>query len=261
MVTVARAEGLVFEYPGPVRALDGVDLEVGASELVVVCGPNGSGKSTLLRLLGGLLEPARGRVLLGDAPLASLPLGERARRIGVVPQTLRTLPDVSVENFTLAGRYAHIDRWRGPREEDRRAVASALVATEADEFAPRPMTTLSGGQRQRVLVARALAGEASLLLVDEPTTGLDPEHQVRIMQLLAELTGGGRSAVVVTHDLNLASQFADAVCLLRDGRVAARGPPREVLRPEVLVPVYGEHLHFGTAPDGRPIVVPWAARP
>ena len=259
MVTRLEAVDVAFQYPGPVLAVDGVDFKLGTSELVVVCGPNGSGKSTLLRLLCGLEKPARGSVSVEGRALSSLSLAERARCISLVPQSLRTLPDVTVENFALAGRYALIDRWRGPRSEDRRAVASALVATEVDDLSERAMSALSGGQRQRAMLARALASEASILLVDEPTTGLDPEHQVRVLQLIVAQVATGRSAVVVTHDLNLASQFATSVVILAEGRVVTQGTPAEVLCPEVLVPVYGEHLHFGVAPDGRPLVVPWAA--
>ena len=254
--TLLRAEGLAYTYPGPVRALDGVDLELAAGELLVICGPNGSGKSTLLRLLSGLLTPERGAVQLGGEALAGLPPRRRARAVTRVPQSLRSLPDVSVEDFALSGRYAHIDRWRGPSEADRRAVAEALAATDAADLGGRPLAAVSGGQRQRVLVARAVASEAPVLLVDEPTTGLDPEHQVRVLELLAGLTCEGRGVVLVTHDLNLAAQFATSMLLLADGRVVTRGTPAEVLRPEVLVPVYGERLHFGEA-DGRRFVLPW----
>jgi len=259
MVTLLQASGLVYEYPAGVLAVDGVDFSLRDSELVVVCGPNGSGKSTLLRLLCGLLVPGAGSVSVEGTALDAMSLAERARRICLVPQSLRTLPDVTVENFTMAGRYARIDRWRGPRAEDRSAVVSALVATEVDELGERAMSTLSGGQRQRAMLARALASDARVLLVDEPTTGLDPEHQVRVMQLIESQVYEGRSAVVVTHDLNLASQFATSMVILEGGRVVTHGTPAEVLRAEVLVPVYGEHLHFGRAPDGRPLVIPWAA--
>jgi len=258
MVNLLEASGLVYQYPAGVLAVDGMDFSLQSSELVVVCGPNGSGKSTLLRLLCGLLEPREGAVSFEGVPLSSLALAERARRISLVPQSLRTLSDVTVANFAMAGRYARIDRWHGPRSEDLSAVESALVATEVDDLRTRAMNELSGGQRQRAMLARTLASDARVLLVDEPTTGLDPEHQVRVMQLIEAQVSRGRSAVVVTHDLNLASQFATSVIILEDGRVVTRGTPAEVLCPDVLVPVYGEHLHFGTAPDGRPLVVPWA---
>jgi iron complex transport system ATP-binding protein len=263
VVNLLDAKGLHYTWPAGVHAVQGVDFQLGPGELVVVCGPNGSGKSTLLRLLGGLLTPDGGALSVCGAALASLSLADRARTIARVPQRLRTLPDVSVEHFALAGRYARIDRWRGPQEADHSAVSSALVATDVDELGERSMSALSGGQRQRVLLARAFASEARVLLVDEPTNGLDPGHQVHVLQLIREHAQDERGAVVVTHDLNLASQFATSVVLMNEGRVVDRGSPFEVMRPEVLRPVYGEHLHYGAMPppDGRPFVVPWLDPP
>jgi len=258
-VTLLSARSLSYTYPGPVRAVERVDFQLASDELVVVCGPNGSGKSTLLRLLGGLLTPQQGEVTVDGAPIASLSLAERARRVSRVPQALASVPHLSVGDFAMAGRYAHIDRWRGPRDVDRRAVSTALEATDVGDLGERPMSALSGGQRQRALLARALASEAEVLLVDEPTTGLDPQHQVRVMQLIRAQAAEGRAAVVVTHDLNLASQFATRVLLMDDGRAVTEGTPAEVMRPEALVPVYGDQLHFGSMPppDNRPFVLPW----
>jgi iron complex transport system ATP-binding protein len=259
VVSTLRGEDLVYDHPGPVRAVDGVSLELRAGELLVVLGPNGSGKSTLLRLLGGLLRPTQGRVSCNGQPLESLGLRERARTIAVVPQSLAALPETSVAAFVTGGRYARISAWRGPQPRDGRAVGYALDAADVGGLGHRRMTDLSGGQRQRVLVARALAQEAQVLLVDEPTAALDLEHQVRVFAMLARLADHERSVLVVTHDVNLASQFADRVLLLAGGRLVAGGAPDEVLRREVLEPVYGPHLHFGRMPppDARPFVIPW----
>jgi iron complex transport system ATP-binding protein len=245
------------------RALDGVDLALRAGELVVAIGPNGSGKSTLVKLLAGLLEPQSGSVLLEGRPLASFDPRERARRIAVVPQFLPALPEVRVEDFVLGGRYARLDRWKTIHREDRRIVADALEQCDAVDLLERGMTELSGGQRQRVLIARALAQEARVLLVDEPTNALDPEHQIRVFDLVARLRSTDRCALVVTHDLNLASQYATELVLLQNGRVAAQGDVEHVLQPAVLQPVYGENLYFGRWPAdgerkdaGRPFVLP-----
>lgn len=258
-MTLLRATNLGYDHPGPIRAVDGIDLELGREEVLVVCGPNGSGKSTLLRLLAGLLEPRTGRVELLGRPLDSYDAGDRARNVALVPQQLPRLPQVTVEAFVLAGRYARIDRWRGPTRRDHQAVALALAASDAAALAGRLMGELSGGQRQRVLLARALAQEAQVLLIDEPTNALDPEHQVQVFDLIAGLGRNKRGVIVVTHDLNLASQFATSIALVREGQVVCVGPPAEVLRPEHLAPVYGEHLHYGhmPEPDGRPFVLPW----
>lgn len=256
MVNQLVARDLSFEYPGPQRALDGVSLELARGELVSLVGPNGSGKSTLLRCLAGLVEPLAGTVELDGTPLSAWKPRERALRVAVVPQFLPSLYDVTVEDFVLGGRYARIDRWSGPRAEDRAALDKALVACDALECVGRAMSELSGGQRQRVVVARAVAQEAPVLLVDEPTTSLDPDHQVAVFELLARLACDGRIVLVVTHELNLAAQFSASMAVLSRGKLVARGPVDAIVRPEVLVPVYGERLHFGKLDDGRPFVVP-----
>ena len=251
-----EARGVAHDYPGPIRALDGVDLDLAPGELVAVIGPNGSGKSTLVRILGGLFAPTAGLVRLEGRSLASFSPRERARSVAVVPQFLPALPEVKVEDFVASGRYARIARFASATAADREAVARALAQCDAADLSSRPMAELSGGQRQRVLLARALAQEAPVLLVDEPTSGLDPEHQIRILDLASEAHGARGAALIVTHDLNLAGQYASRVVLLDHGRVAAQGPVEAVLRREILEPVYGAHLHYGTWPSG-----PGAGRP
>jgi len=268
VVALLEANSLVLDYPGPLRALDGLDLALEPRELLAVIGPNGAGKSTLIKLLAGLLPPTEGGVRLEGAALSSYRSRERARRIAVVPQHVPGLADVGVEGFVLGGRYAHQsawERWRGAGPADRASVGRALEQCDASEFGGRLLSELSGGQRQRVLIARALAQEPRILLIDEPTSSLDPEHQLKTFRLVAQLVEGGRSAVVVTHDLNLAGQFATRLLLIDEGRAAAEGDARALLRPEVLEPVYGESFHYGSwpamegaSPGGeRPLVLPW----
>lgn len=261
MVTrMIEAGGVEYAYPGGVRALAGVDVTVDAGELVAVLGPNGAGKSTLLRLLAGLARPDAGTVLWDGQPVARAASRARARRIALVPQSLSALPEVAVRTFVAYGRYAHLGSFGRPRAGDRDAVDRALAEAELVDLAERPLASLSGGQRQRALIARALAQEAELVLVDEPTNALDPEHQLTVFELIAGLTCAGRAAVVVTHDLNLASQFATRAVLLADGRVAADGAIDAVLRREVLEPVYGPRLRYDAWPvaEGRrPVVLPW----
>jgi iron complex transport system ATP-binding protein len=264
MVSHLVARGLGYAYAGGVRALEGVDLALAPGELACVLGPNGSGKSTLLRLLAGLLTPAAGTIELEGAPLARLAPRERARRLAFVPQALRALPDLAARDFVLGGRYAHAALLDGvlARESaaDRAAIERALAEADAGDLAGRRLDELSLGQFQRVLVARALAQEAPLLLFDEPTAALDAEHQVRTFLLLERLVAAGRSALVVTHELNLASRFAGRCLVLVGGRLAAAGAPAEILRPEVLAPVFGPHLAYPRRPGGgEPLVVPWPA--
>lgn len=294
-MTLLEARGIVHEYPGPIRALDGVDLALAPGDLVAVIGPNGSGKSTLVRILGGLFPPSAGEVRFEGRALASVPPRERARSIAVVPQFLPALPEVRVEDFVASGRYARVARFASATPADHEAVRRGLEQCDAADLADRSMAELSGGQRQRVLLARAVAQEAPVLLIDEPTSGLDPEHQIRILDLAAAIGGApngpgaqrgpgaqsgpgvqsganrgarsdagsgatpgatARAALIVTHDLNLAGQYASRVVLLDRGRVAAEGPVEAVLRREVLEPVYGSRLHYGTWPSG-----PGAGRP
>ncbi|MBM3988778.1 MAG: ABC transporter ATP-binding protein [Planctomycetes bacterium] len=258
MVNQLVARDVCFGYPFGPRVLHGVSLELVRGELVSLVGPNGSGKSTLLRCMAGLAELEAGEILLDDKPLRSGSARERALQVAVVPQFLPSLFDVRVEDFVLGGRYARIDRWVGPKAGDREAIESSLVACDALECRGRAMSELSGGQRQRVVVARAIAQEAAVLLVDEPTTSLDPDHQVTIFELLARLASEGRIVLVVTHELNLAAQFSTALAVLHEGRLVARGSVDALMRGEVLTPVYGERLHFGRTDDGCPFVVPRA---
>jgi len=258
--TILSATGVRFAYPGPVRALAGVDFAVRAGEFAFVIGPNGSGKSTLLRVLAGIQPPDAGLVVLEGRALADVVPRERARRIALVPQYLPVLPEVLVADFVVSGRYARVSRWTALSAIDREIAARALADCDAGELACRGLDELSGGQRQRVLLARAVAQEAAVLLVDEPTNALDPEHQIQVLDLLARLTCAGRAVVVVSHDLNLASQYATRLVLLDEGLVVKDGAPSEVLAREVLEPVYGARLHYGAwsepGRDARPYVLP-----
>ncbi len=266
MVKELEFKDLVFDYPGAsegegLRALAGVSGHLREGELLAVLGPNGAGKSTLVRLLSGLEQPASGLATIDGKPLSSLEHRERARLVAVVPQSLATLPEVHIGDFVLGGRYAHLKGWRGPGPRDRAAVREALEACDCTGLEGRLLTQISGGQRQRVLIARALAQEAPFLLVDEPTNSLDPRHQLAVFELIDGLVKKGQAVLVVTHDLNLASQFATNVLLLDEGRVACVGDANEVLTRAVLEPVYGDGLTYGRLPidsgDDRPFVLPW----
>ena len=259
-----RALGVCHTYPGGVRALGGVDVELASGEVLVVIGPNGSGKSTLLRCLAGLLRASAGDITLDGVSVASLPARQRARALAVVPQYLPALPDLKALDFVLGGRYAHTRRFAWRQAGDLALARAALERADAGMWAERSMSELSGGQRQRVLFARALAQEAQLVLFDEPTSSLDPEHQLSAFEGIASLSKGDGASMVVTHDLNLASQFATRVLLLADGKAVATGTVPEILRPSVLEPIYGRRLFFGRIDSGgssRPFVLPWSGGP
>lgn len=260
-LTTRELEFRFEESDGQAPALAGIDLDVRAGELLAILGPNGAGKSTLLRLLAGLLNPTAGEVCLQERPVTSWSARERARRVALVPQSTTAMPDVTIDAFVGYGRYSQSRLFGGPSAADRAAVACALEAADLVDLNHRPLAEVSGGQRQRALIARALAQEAEVLLVDEPTNALDPGHQLRVLELLTGLSEMGKAVVVVTHELNLASQFADRVLLLREGRAVASGSVTEVLVPEVLHGVYGSELCFGSLPVARggerPFVLPW----
>jgi iron complex transport system ATP-binding protein len=254
---------LRFRYGSEANAplvLDGISGSVAPGELVSIIGPNGAGKSTLLRLCDGLEQPLSGTVQVNGTPLANLDHKERARTLAFVPQFLDRVPEMHVADFVLGGRYAHRAGWsHGPT--DRAAVEHALASCDVTGLGARLVASLSGGQRQRVLIARALAQEAPVLLVDEPTNSLDPGHQLAVFELLASLAARGHSVLVVTHDLNLASQFSDRIALMNTGRIIASGPPGEVLTPDILSPIYGAGLVFGQlcshSGKQRPYVLSW----
>ncbi len=257
-----QLEGLSFSYgeEGAPYAISQIDASFSAGEIVCLCGPNGSGKSTLLKLAGGVLEPSAGTVRVDGVVLSQLDMGARAKRIASVPQRLEALPETTVESFVLGGRYAHtsfLDRALGAvSAKDHARIEEALRDTDALPWRKRLLVELSGGERQRVLVARALAQKAPLLLFDEPTAMLDPAHQIQVFRLIAAAREQGRTALVATHDLNLAGRYADRLLILEGGRIAASGRPHEVLRPEVLHPVYGPDLWIEDA-GGRILVYPW----
>jgi iron complex transport system ATP-binding protein len=261
------AKNVSLTYSNGARALDGVSLSIGKGELVAVIGPNGSGKSSLLRVLSGLQACDSGDASIEGTPIGKLEPRERARRIALVPQRLEVVPGYSVEDFVLMGRYAHLKGWRLFGAADRAHTRACLEKVAALQFVDRGMDEMSGGERQRVLIARALAQEARTILLDEPTSALDLKHQLLVYNLIHAMhrEGGaqGRTVVVVTHDLNLPSQFADRIVLMKAGRIVRDGTPADVLQQSVLEDVYETRLafgHFENTPSGeaRPWVLPWA---
>jgi iron complex transport system ATP-binding protein len=251
------ARDLVFAY-GPTPVLNGVSLAVGRGRLVNVLGPNGSGKTTLVRILVGLLAPAAGDVRLGGVRLADCPREALARRVAYVPQETPATAGFTVLETVLLGRSPHTGALGFEAAGDWAAARQALRMTETEAFTERSLEELSGGERQRVILARALAQEPELVLLDEPTSFLDIKHQHAIYGLLRRLVGERNLTVLcVSHDLNLAAAYADDLVLLDHGRVAAAGRPADVLRREVLSPVYEIPVEVRTDEvTGRPYVLP-----
>ena len=249
-----RLDHLAWRVGGRM-VLDGVDMTPPPGALTGLIGPNGAGKSTLLRLLAGVMPASGGQALLDGADLAALPRRERARRVALVEQEHEPV-EITVADAVALGRTPHASRWGGLGPRDREVVAGALADAGVGGLAGRSLATLSGGERQRVHLARALAQEPELLLLDEPTNHLDLAARLDLLDVLGGLTLRGVTVLAALHDLNLAAGACDHVVLLAEGRVAAAGTVAEVLRPEVIEPVYGVACQVLTHPrTGRPVLV------
>ncbi|MHB0911850.1 MAG: heme ABC transporter ATP-binding protein [Armatimonadota bacterium] len=251
-----EARGLVAGYGGR-DVLRGVELRIAPGELAGIVGPNGSGKSTLLSALIGSLPLRQGEVRLDGRRLAEYGPRERARRIGSVPQTAVPQFAFTVRESVEMGRHPHIGRFASPGEADRAAVEEALRETDIAHLADRPVDALSSGEFQRVTIARALAQQPKILLLDEPTAHLDIGHQMDIFELLTRLTRDrGISVVCVSHDLNLAAEYCERLILFSEGRVFADGAPGEVITEENLQAVYGTLVRIHENPhSGQPMVL------
>ncbi len=227
MGALLAAQGLSFAYDGrPV--LKGVSLAVDAGEFVGLIGANGSGKTTLLRLLLGFLTGV-GDVVLCGAPLRSLGRRNLAKRATIVPQDTRVDFAFTAREIVAMGRTPYLGRFTPESAKDREAIARAMRQTETETFAERPITELSGGERQRVHLARALAQETQVILLDEPTANLDLTHQFEALQLVRDFTRAGGSAIAAIHDLSLAARFCDRLLLLAEGQIVADGRPEQVV--------------------------------
>jgi iron complex transport system ATP-binding protein len=254
--------GLCFGYGGS-QVIQDVDLSLAPGELLGIIGPNGSGKSTLLGLLCGLLPPQAGRVELLGQNLDSYTRVEVARRLGLVPQNAELAPGFTVRQTVLTGRFALMGGRMFENDGDLAAAQRALEDTGLTGLVQRRTGELSGGERQRLALARALAAEPQVLLLDEPTRALDLKHQLGIMNLLENTCArDSLAACLVSHDLNLAGMFCHRLLLISQGRTLAQGTPEEVLTPDLLAQAYGVEVCVDREPSrGRPRVTLSAPRP
>ncbi|MBO2457760.1 ABC transporter ATP-binding protein [Actinomadura violacea] len=234
--------------------LKGVSLEVPAGSWTAVIGPNGAGKSTLLRAVLGLL-PCAGEIGVAGADLAAMKPRQRARLVAYAPQSPNLPVGMSVFDYTLLGRSPYIPHLGRESARDRAIAGEVLDRLDLTGLADRPLDHLSGGERQRVVLARALAQQTSVLLLDEPTTALDIGHQQQVMELIDQLRlSDGLTVVTTIHDLTLAGQYADDLVLLSGGRVAAAGAPAKVLTRAAIQEHFDARVHVLPGPDGRPLL-------
>jgi iron complex transport system ATP-binding protein len=256
---VLEVKALDFGFPG--RTIGrGVSFSLGAGEVLCVLGPNGGGKTTLFRTLLGLLEPHGGDIHLEGKALSSLSRGEIARRIGYVPQGHSAYFAFTVREFVLMGRTAHLGTFSSPGARDRAIALKTLESLGLAHLADKPVTEISGGERQLALVARALAQEPKLLVLDEPTASLDFGNQVRVLQRIGSLAGSGIAVLFSSHDPDHAFLCARRALLLAEGRVLETGTPREVIRPDTLERLYGVSVQVLPLPGGAHTCLP-AVRP
>ena len=253
-MTLLDARGLWGGYGGA-DIVRGVDLTVSEGASVAVLGPNGAGKSTLLRLLAGVLPHRAGAVEVCGRPLAGWRRRDAARIVGFVPQAVSFAFPLTVAEVVQQGRAPHLGPWHPPGPRDHGAVAAAIARVGLGGREATPVQRLSGGERQLVLLARALASEPRLLLLDEPATSLDVRHQLDLVAILASLEAEGVGVVLVVHDWNLALRLADRLVLLQEGRVRAAGPPGDVLRPELFREVFGVEIDLVQQAGALPLVV------
>lgn len=253
-----ETDNLSLAY-GPTPVVRGVTLRPPVGKVTALLGRNGSGKSTLLRGFARLMAPASGTALLDGQAIHQLPTREVARQLGLLPQGPEAPAGMTVRELVSLGRHPHRGRLGLSTPEDGPAVAEALSLTGLDALAERPVETLSGGQRQRAWIALTLAQRTQVVLLDEPTTFLDPAHQIEVMQLVARLNAErGLTVLMVLHDLNLAARYADHLVLLLAGEVLTEGAPAAVLTPDWLRAAYGVEADVVTdSRTGRPVCLPW----
>jgi iron complex transport system ATP-binding protein len=252
-----RAVELTLAYGDDV-VVPALDVAIPDGRITVIVGPNACGKSTLLRGLARLLAPRSGNVVLDGTPLRELRTIDVARVLGLLPQSPVAPDGITVGDLVGRGRYPHQGWFRQWSARDDRAVAAALAATRTADLVGRSLSSLSGGQRQRVWIAMVLAQDTDVLLLDEPTTFLDISHQIELLDLLVDLNrSGGKTIVLVLHDLNLACRYADHVVAMRAGRIVVEGAPAEVIDAPVVEAVFG--IPCAVVPDplsGTPMIVP-----
>ncbi len=245
-----EANRIKFSY-NTVEIIKDVSLVLEQGEFLGIIGPNGAGKSTVLRILCGILKPKHGFVNIFDKNIATINSKMVAQQIGFVPQETHFALDFLVEDIVLMGRYPYLRSFQKEGRYDYQMCEQVLKEADVLELRKRPINALSSGERQRVVIARTLAQEPKILLLDEPTSHLDLYHQFTIMELLKKLNSQGISIIIVNHDLNLASLYCHKLILMHQGTVYAAGAPQTLINEKILKDVYGAKVRVINHPDKK----------
>jgi iron complex transport system ATP-binding protein len=256
MGLMLRVEGLAFAFPDQGRRLEGIGLEIAAGEVLCVLGPNGAGKTTLLRCLLGNLTPSGGSITVDGRAVRGLSARQLARKVAYVPQSSQQVFGHLVLDMVLMGRSAHLPMFETPAERDVRIAERALGRVGIGHLAGRQFATVSGGERQLCLLARALAQEAPILILDEPAASLDFGNQIRILDIIAELARNGYAILMTTHHPDHALLVGSKVLALSAGRIFGSGEPASLLSADFLSSLYGARVRVVRDSDGTPACIP-----
>ena len=253
-----QAQDVRLAYPrSQTEVLHGVSVSIEPEAMTAIIGPNACGKSTLLKTFGRILQAHEGHTTLGGRPVREYGAKEFARLVGMLPQSATAPAGITVADLVSRGRYPHQGLMRQWSGRDEAAVAEAMERTGTREIAGRPVASLSGGQRQRVWIAMSLAQETDILLLDEPTTYLDLNHQLEVLRLAERLHKDGVTVVAVLHDLHLAFRYATHLVFMKDGKVVAQGSPCDVVTPDLIQRVFSVPCQIIDDPEtGAPLVIP-----
>lgn len=247
-------DGIDFAYSGEELTLKGVTLDIRNPQLISVIGPNGVGKSTLIHCMNKILSPTRGTVLVDDENIDRIKVKELAKKIGYVPYSSSDTFPLTVVDTILMGRHPH-STWKNNLHEDMAVVKEVLEMMDITPLAMRPFNELSAGQHQRVMLARGLAQEPEILLLDEPTANLDIRHQMEVIRLLKKLSVSKRIVVImISHDLNLAAQYSDNIIMMAEGSIYAVGTPQDIITRDNIRHVYGVDAEL-VKHKGRPHMI------
>ncbi|RZN60297.1 ABC transporter ATP-binding protein [Methanonatronarchaeum sp. AMET6-2] len=236
-----NVKGIEFRYRSN-KILDDVDLKLNEGEVLGLVGPNGSGKTTLLKCINKILEPQKGVMMLKGEEIQKMKRSEIAKKVGYVPQSEKNTFPTKVFDTILMGRKPHTSNW-GPQEKDLEIVSEIIETLNLEDISMKNINELSGGQKQKVLIGRALAQEAEILILDEPTSNLDLKHQLEVLQLIKKQKNRGTSAVMAIHDLNQAKRYSDKLIMLKDGKIHSAGDP-SILNQQNIRDVYGVKVNI-----------------